>query len=51
MQQDAVPPESQYKEDCLSLVKGWQAGILEAVHKTPGDAITRNRIADRLTAS
>ena len=45
--QGSAPLEGQYKQDCLNLVKGWKAGILEAVENTPEDGITRNRIADR----
>ena len=49
--QEASPSEDQYKQDCLSLVKGWKAGILEAVDNTSKDGITRNRIADRCADS
>lgn len=45
--QGSAPPEAEYKEDAMRLVKGWKAGILEAVENTPLDGITRNRIADR----
>ena len=45
--QEGGPPESQYKEDALRYIKGWEHGIVEAVQRTPDDAITRNRISDR----